>query len=834
MGKTDELAIVIRAQDYATKTFERVRGALTNIKKDIDQFTGGAFATFRANWMAITAAVYAFVRAVETAWNLAEKAAKFHEQKASLDALARAYGTTADEILSNIDRQSKGLVRMGAAVEVAGKAMVRGMTPEQIGNLARAAETLSNITGDDVTDSFSRMTEAISLGRERGVESAAVVVDLRDKYGDLVNEMSESRKRTELYVYTMEKADAVQGLLGDTTDSVSDRMDRFLNQIAAMKETLGEWIIRAAAGLMATFQSVAALALGLARVVMAPITALMLATDYLGITQGKAEEYKAAMEGLGDAAEYTAYQARDNFRLLYGDIDKIAPKAKGALDAINKLKGGDRNPQHERQIADAEKKITEMYRQLSASRAKTESEFTREKIKEFENSSKITFDKLPAEYKSRFLAVVKSEWEKIEGDRLKAQEAMFRELAEQTKASANKMSQYESESATNAKEDAVRFAMKMDEMYLSSREIDEAEATRRRYDNEIKLLEIGKERLLDATKWTESWEELQGLGLEYARLTVQIGNLEKERIYAVAQAEADRFRERLVNVRKIEEETAKLYMTGRAREAAELRAAYADDVDSHREMVRQKQITWVQYDEWVKAREWQLQEDLKRLYGDQMDGMRDAWRDYFDKLGNDYERGRTMMDQALAGMEGSLGRMFENMRSKGDFIRQFWRDLTGEMYKIWAQAMARMSMQLIGGGLSSLFGLGTPAPAASGVSLSGGSYGFSGMPGPGQSWFGGGMAGGGDVRAGITYLIGERGPELFRPKTSGTIVPNGELGSQRTEVRGVTINNNWTIMAQDTASMDQAIMARRSMIDGMFYDNLARAGIVRDAIRRYR
>lgn len=44
--------------------------------------------------------------------------------------------------------------------------------------------------------------------------------------------------------------------------------------------------------------------------------------------------------------------------------------------------------------------------------------------------------------------------------------------------------------------------------------------------------------------------------------------------------------------------------------------------------------------------------------------------------------------------------------------------------------------------------------------------------------FGGGMAGGGYVSMGSAYLVGEKGPELFVPKTSGTIVPNGGASVQ--------------------------------------------------------
>ena len=42
--------------------------------------------------------------------------------------------------------------------------------------------------------------------------------------------------------------------------------------------------------------------------------------------------------------------------------------------------------------------------------------------------------------------------------------------------------------------------------------------------------------------------------------------------------------------------------------------------------------------------------------------------------------------------------------------------------------------------------------------------------------FGGGQADGGPVSARTTYLVGERGPELFTPNKSGTIIPNDELG----------------------------------------------------------
>lgn len=50
--------------------------------------------------------------------------------------------------------------------------------------------------------------------------------------------------------------------------------------------------------------------------------------------------------------------------------------------------------------------------------------------------------------------------------------------------------------------------------------------------------------------------------------------------------------------------------------------------------------------------------------------------------------------------------------------------------------------------------------------------------------FGGGRANGGPVSGGTSYLVGERGPEIFTPKSNGSIIPNNAMGG------GTVINLN--------------------------------------------
>jgi lambda family phage tail tape measure protein len=90
-------------------------------------------------------------------------------------------------------------------------------------------------------------------------------------------------------------------------------------------------------------------------------------------------------------------------------------------------------------------------------------------------------------------------------------------------------------------------------------------------------------------------------------------------------------------------------------------------------------------------------------------------------------------------------------------------------------------------------------------SISGGISGFLG------SLFGGSFAEGGQPPVGKASIVGENGPELFVPKTAGTIVPNG--GNVANAAQGNTyITNN--ISAIDAKSVAQLFAENRKVLFG--------------------
>jgi hypothetical protein len=81
-----------------------------------------------------------------------------------------------------------------------------------------------------------------------------------------------------------------------------------------------------------------------------------------------------------------------------------------------------------------------------------------------------------------------------------------------------------------------------------------------------------------------------------------------------------------------------------------------------------------------------------------------------------------------------------------------------------------------------------------------------------------GRALGGPVLGGQSYIVGESGPELFTPNTTGSITRNGDLGG------GGTTNVNFTIVANDTEGFDQLLTSRQGVIKQIISDAMLERG----------
>jgi phage-related minor tail protein len=143
---------------------------------------------------------------------------------------------------------------------------------------------------------------------------------------------------------------------------------------------------------------------------------------------------------------------------------------------------------------------------------------------------------------------------------------------------------------------------------------------------------------------------------------------------------------------------------------------------------------------------------------------------------------------------GNMSSAIDSFVKTGKFsIKDFTRSVIQDML---AMEMKIQAMQLVRGLVGSMFG------AFAGVGV--GSVGNAATMKPGGGYF----ADGGDPPVGKVSVVGERGPELFVPRTSGTIIPNHALNSMGSTTN---VTNNY-INAIDTKSFEDRLLGSSNAI----------------------
>ncbi len=109
------------------------------------------------------------------------------------------------------------------------------------------------------------------------------------------------------------------------------------------------------------------------------------------------------------------------------------------------------------------------------------------------------------------------------------------------------------------------------------------------------------------------------------------------------------------------------------------------------------------------------------------------------------------------------------------------QEALASLFRRTADAFLDMAAQILAAKVrAGIMGLFPVFNSASGV-MGGAGY-YDPVTGKGTAGPNFGLADGGTARAGKTYLVGERGPELFSPGVTGTVTPNEMLGGGSTSI----------------------------------------------------
>jgi len=173
----------------------------------------------------------------------------------------------------------------------------------------------------------------------------------------------------------------------------------------------------------------------------------------------------------------------------------------------------------------------------------------------------------------------------------------------------------------------------------------------------------------------------------------------------------------------------------------------------------------------------QILKDQKE--GGFMEGFEDKMNRFGKNLETSFEAGGKAFDSLMSNMSNGL----EEFVRKGELdFNKFAGSIIKDMLAIQLRASATNLFSML-------------AKSAASLITGGSTSGYSSMPA-------GVRADGGPVESNSPYIVGERGPELFVPRSAGAIVPNHSMAM----MGGSTNITNYNIQAIDTKSFEDRIL----------------------------
>lgn len=260
-GNSDELAI------SATIDGKGVVTVLDEMGKKIDALSGKSSAAgaglskFQANLLSLQAGLqltgqaFSLVTgAAQGIGDLLERGSAIDDVATSFERLAAQSGAASTTLLSGfgaaIDNTLPKLDQMRQMNEL----MVAGIAPDNFEMIAKAARSLSEVTGGDLTQSMESLSDSLLRGNDRALKMLGIYVDnkkaLRDfaeahkpanmSTQDFVDGLTEEGQRLAMTEAMLEAMRQKQGELGEVTTDAGDRIAQLSSSLVNAKDEMAK------------------------------------------------------------------------------------------------------------------------------------------------------------------------------------------------------------------------------------------------------------------------------------------------------------------------------------------------------------------------------------------------------------------------------------------------------------------------------------------------------------------------------------------------------------------------------------------------------------------
>lgn len=306
---------------------------------------------FKANWLGVTAAIGAAWMGISKAWDLATEAAKGQQQRQSFANLTASYGQSAQSIIASLRAVSGETISTRVMVEKAGTAMLLGIPADKLAGLMEIARASSKMTGQSITDAFGDISLAVGRSSRMILDNLGIIVSeeaankqYAAQLGKTSEQLTDTEKKTAFLNATLAAGKDIINRVGDSGETMSEKMERVNATLANMKELVGTGVLAA----MLALNGVINMTAGAASSVAASIFRVTSAAAWLVGATAQMQEFNIMANAAWDAAGNlvsTGWESMgDATDLLSGKLDPLnskmtafSNKAKEAADATEKL-----------------------------------------------------------------------------------------------------------------------------------------------------------------------------------------------------------------------------------------------------------------------------------------------------------------------------------------------------------------------------------------------------------------------------------------------------------------------------------------------------------------
>ncbi len=342
MGDQEVKVRITTDASGAVTGFKQLREEISKTEKE----SAGFASKIKSHWLGLSAAVAGAMAGAYKAWDMMGRAADYAERIEGITLLGQQYGMTGTQITRSMTEAARGMISLSEAADMAAKSVNMGLNPNQMTEYTRVAERLGDVTGQTIPAAYDKMVSSAAKGRLASLREMGIIVDLDKAYelhaktlGRNADSLSETEQMSVRVNAVLDAAKLKVSAFGEPVDSTRDKMDRMTATLKNVELLLGQGLIRAGAGAIGLFESVAAAALKLTQGLFKIIEGYHRLMGLVAMSGSAAESYhqnaaagwRMDADAAGGAAAELWSKAKDNFSMMISTTDELAAASKRSI-----------------------------------------------------------------------------------------------------------------------------------------------------------------------------------------------------------------------------------------------------------------------------------------------------------------------------------------------------------------------------------------------------------------------------------------------------------------------------------------------------------------------